>query len=65
MAKIEAINLAAVEYLQLINATLQAVAHFPRTRHSHLTSNIAKSVNKILQEDRTLSITDLLNTIWH
>jgi hypothetical protein len=65
IAKIEALNLAAAQYLHSIPAELWAVAHFPGTRHSHLTSNIAESVNKILREDRTLSITKLLNAIWH
>jgi hypothetical protein len=65
MAKIAALNPAAAEYLQSIDSTLWAVAHFPGTRHGHLTSNIAESVNKILREDRTLSITELLDAIWH
>jgi hypothetical protein len=65
MEKIAAINPGAAEYLRAIEPTLWAVAHFPGTRHSHLTQNIAESVNAILKEDRTLSITDLLNAIWH
>jgi hypothetical protein len=65
MAKIEALNPAAAQYLRSIPVELWAVAHFPGTRHGHLTSNIAESVNKILREDRTLSITELLDAIWH
>ncbi len=65
MARIEAVNPAAAGYLRSIDPTLWAVAHFPGTRHGHLTSNIAESVNKVLREDRTLSITDLLDAIWH
>jgi hypothetical protein len=65
MAKIALVNPAAAEYLCSIPAELWAVAHFPGTRYSHLTSNIAESVNKILCEDRLLSITELLDTIWH
>jgi len=65
IGKIAAINPAAVEYLQAIEPTLWAVAHFPGTRHGHLTQNIAESVNAILKEDRTLSITDLLDAIWY
>ena len=37
MQKIAAINAAAKEYLQAIDLVLWAVAHFPRTRYSHLT----------------------------
>jgi transposase-like protein len=65
MGKIAAINPAAAEYLRGIEPTLWAVAYFPGTRHGHLTQNIAESVNAILKEDRTLSIIDLLNAIWH
>ena len=65
MAKIAAVNPAAAEYLRSIPAELWAVAHFPRTRYGHLTSNIAESVNKILCEDRSLSIIELLDAIWH
>jgi hypothetical protein len=65
MGKIAAINVAAAAYLRAIDRILWAVAYFPSTRHSHLTQNIAESVNAILKEDRTLSITDLLNAIRH
>lgn len=65
MAKIALVNPAAAEYLRSIPAELWAVAHFPGTRYGHLTSNIAESVNKILREDRSLSITELLDAIWH
>jgi hypothetical protein len=65
MGKIAAINPAAAEYLQAIEPKLWAVAYFPGSRHGHLTQNITESVNAILKEDRTLSITDLLDAIWH
>jgi hypothetical protein len=65
MAKVEALNPIAIEYLRSIPLELWTIAHFPRTRHSHLTSNIAKSINKILYKDRTLSIMELLDAIWH
>jgi hypothetical protein len=65
MQKIATINLAAKEYLQAIDPVLWAVAYFPKTRYGHLTQNIAESVNAILKNDRTLSITDLLDAIWH
>ena len=65
MQKIAAINVAAEEYLQAIDPALWAVAHFPGTQYDHLTQNIAESVNVILKDDHTLSITDLLNAIWH
>lgn len=65
MKKIADINPAAAEYLQAIEPKLWAVAHFPGTRHGHLTQNIAELVNAILKENRTLSITDLLDAIWH
>jgi hypothetical protein len=63
MQKIATINLAVKEYLQAINPVLWAVAYFPKTRYGHLTQNIAESVNAILKDDRTLSITDLLDVI--
>ena len=65
MQKIAVINAAADEYLRAIDPVLWAVAHFPGTRYGHLTQNIAESVNAILKDDRTLSITDLLDAIWH
>ena len=65
MEKIAAVKLEAAEYLRAINLTLWATAHFPSTRYRHLTSNIAESVNKVLREDCVLSITGLLNAIWH
>jgi transposase-like protein len=65
MDKIAACNPAATLYLRAIPADIWASAHFPGTRQGHLTSNIVESVNKLLREDRNLSITDLLNAIWH
>jgi hypothetical protein len=65
MEKIATINLGVAKYLYAIKPTLWAIAHFPRTRYSYLTQNIAESVNAILKKDRTLSIIDLLNAIWH
>jgi transposase-like protein len=65
MAKIDVVNPAAAQYLRSIPAELWAVAYFPKTRYSHLTSNIAEFVNKILREDRSLSIIELLDAIWH
>ena len=63
MQKIAAINAAAEEYLRAIDPVLWAVAHFPGTQYDYL--NIAESVNAILKDDRMLSITNLLNAIWH
>jgi hypothetical protein len=65
MEKIATVNPAAAEYLRAIEPFLWATAFFPRTRRGHSTQNIAESVNAILKEDRTLSITDLLDAIWH
>jgi hypothetical protein len=65
MEKIAIVNTAAAKYLRSIPASLWLLAHFPSTRYSHLTSNIAKLVNKILQEDRRMSITKLLDAIWY
>lgn len=65
MDKIAACNPAAALYLRAIPANMWASAHFPGTRQGHLTSNIVESVNKLLREDRSLSITDLLDAIWH
>jgi hypothetical protein len=65
MDKIAAYNLAATLYLRAIPTDMWASAHFPGTRQGHLTSNIVESVNKLLREDRNLSVTDLLNAIWH
>jgi hypothetical protein len=65
MEKIAAVKPEATEYLRAIDLTLWATAHFPGTRYGHLTSNIAESVNKVLREDRVLSITELLDAIWH
>ena len=65
MQKIAAINAAAEEYLRAIDPALWAVVHFPGMQYDHLTQNIAESVNVILKDDHTLSITDLLNAIWH
>jgi transposase-like protein len=65
MDKITACNLAAALYLRAIPADMWASAHFPGTRQGHLTSNIVELVNKLLREDRSLSITDLLDAIWH
>jgi hypothetical protein len=65
MDKIAACNPAAALYLRAIPIDMWASAHFPRTRQGHLTSNIVESVNKLLREDRSLSITDLLDAIWH
>ena len=59
------INIAAKEYLQAIDPVMWAVAYFPITRYGHLTQNIAESVNAILKNDHTLSITDLLDAIGH
>src|SRR5436190_1335518 len=65
MEKIAVVNTAAAEYLRAIPLELWANAHFPGTRQGHLTSNIVESVNKLLREDRCLSITELLDAIWH
>jgi hypothetical protein len=65
MQKIATINIAAKEYLQAIDPVLWAVAYFSMTLYGHLTQNIAESVNAILKDDCTLSITDLLDAIWH
>jgi hypothetical protein len=65
MDKIAACNSAAALYLRAIPADMWASAHFPGTRQGHLTSNIVESVNKLLREDRSLSIIDLLDAIWH
>ena len=65
IAKIVVVNLATAQYLYSIVAKLWAVAYFPRTWHGYLTSNVAKSINKILREDRILSITELLDAKWH
>jgi hypothetical protein len=65
MEKIAAVNTAAAEYLRSITASLWSSAHFLGTWYGHLTSNIAELVNKILREDRRMSITELLNAIWH
>jgi len=63
MEKIAAVKPEAAKYLRAIDLTLWATAHFPGTQYGHLTSNIAESVNKVLREDRVLSITELLNAI--
>jgi hypothetical protein len=52
-------------YLCAIPADIWASAHFLGTRQGHLTSNIVELVNKLLQEDRNLLITNLLNAMWH
>ena len=65
MENIAAVKPEAAKYLCAIDLTLWATAHFPSTRYGHLTSNIAESVNKVLREDCVLSITELLDTIWH
>jgi hypothetical protein len=65
IGKIAKVNPAACQYLRAIPADMWASAHFPGTRQGHLTSNIVESVNKLLREDHSLSITDLLDAIWH
>ena len=65
MEKIAAVKPEVAKYLYAIDLTLWATAHFPSTRYGHLTSNIAESVNKVLREDRVLSITELIDAIWH
>ena len=65
MAKIATANLATTQYLREIPIEMWANAHFLGTRQGHLTSNIVESVNKLLQEDRSLSIIELLDAIWH
>ena len=65
MEKIAAVNAPAAIYLRNIPIEMWANAHFPGTRQGHLTSNIVESVNKLLREDRSLSIIELLDAIWH
>jgi hypothetical protein len=65
MEKIAVVNAPTAQYLREIPANMWANAHFLSTRQGHLTSNIVESVNKLLREDRSLSITELLDAIWH
>ena len=65
MNKIAAVNVLAAKYLCGIPTNMWASAHFPGMRQGYLTSNIVESVNKLLQEDCSLAIIELLNAIWH
>lgn len=63
MEKLQLLNTLAVKYLYGIPTNMWANAHFPSTLQGQLMSNIVELVNKLLQEDRSSLITELLNAI--
>lgn len=47
------------------NPAYWANAHFPGQRFGYFTINVTKSVNHMLNCDRELAVTELLDAIWH
>ncbi|XP_047268713.1 uncharacterized protein LOC124898787 [Capsicum annuum] len=57
------INAQVANYLQKIGFDKWSRAYFPENRYNKLSSNIVKSVNAILKEEREFPITALFNDI--
>ena len=57
-------NNNATDYLLASDPTLWSIIYFNGTQFGHLTSNIIKTVNRVLKLDRELPITLLLIVIW-
>lgn len=57
------LNSGAAEYLVKIKLSLWVTAHYTSQYFGHKTSNVVKSMNKVLKGNQELSILDLLNEI--
>jgi hypothetical protein len=55
----------AYMYIIAIDKTLWAAPFMEAKRWGHMTSNMVESINSGLNQDRDLSIIDLLNAIWN
>jgi hypothetical protein len=61
--KLQEINNLTTQYLLNSQPKLWAKAHFKRTRFGHNTSNVVKSINKVLKLDQELPIVQVLDSL--